>query len=74
MGAPTLRISESGTQVSGNATIKIMNPLNEELVAATIFCEFTSSLSAQIQSGLNLTGDLSELTLTVTDVKPLFAS
>jgi hypothetical protein len=51
-----------------------MNPLKPEIVAATIFCDFTSSLTAHIEPGMKLTGKLDKLSLTVTKVKPLFDS
>jgi len=43
MSPPNITISKDGIAVSGNATLKIMNPLNSEIVSAIIYTDFDFS-------------------------------
>lgn len=43
MNPPNITITKDGIEVSGNATLKIMNPLNSELVSAIIYTNFDFS-------------------------------
>jgi hypothetical protein len=46
--APNLKISPEGIQINGTAVLNIMNPLNKEIIAAIIYCHFTSSMTAKM--------------------------
>ena len=74
MNPPNITISKDGIAVSGNATLKIMNPLNSEIVSAIIYTDFDFSGSIQMESGYNVTGIVNNLNLSVTDLRPLFDS
>jgi hypothetical protein len=69
---PKLTISKDGFAVSGNATLKIMNPLNSALEAAIIYTDFDFSASAQMEAGNKIIGLANGLSLKVTGLKPLF--
>ena len=51
-----------------------MNPLNKEITAAVIYCNFTSSMTPSMSEGLHMSGKLNNLSLDVNYVKPLFRS
>lgn len=74
--APQLSITQDGIFINGSAVLNVMNPLNKDLTAAIIYCNFTSSLKAQMkdEGGLMVKGSLDDLTLTANYVKPLFRS
>lgn len=71
---PVMTISKDGFNCSGNATFKVMNPLNSDLVSAVIYTEFHFSGSARMDTGYRITGTAKDLNLTVTDLRPLFTS
>lgn len=69
---PSIDISESGTKLSGNASLKIMNPLNTRIVTAIINITFASELKVGLTSGFNLTGSVEHLQMNVTGFRAFF--
>ena len=76
--APILKIgnSEEGvsSKVYGSIELQIMNPLNPQIKAATLLCNYEYKIDSNISSGFNLTAQIDELRVEVTDYVPLFAS
>ena len=69
---PKFTINKDGFAVSGNATLKIMNPFNSALEAAIIYTDFDFSASAKMEAGSKITGLANSLNLNVVGLKPLF--
>lgn len=51
-----------------------MNPLNSDLESVIIYTDFDFSASAKMDGGNKITGYANDLSLNVTDLKPLFDS
>jgi hypothetical protein len=69
-----MTISKDGFEMSGNATLKIMNPFNSAIESAIIYTDFVFSASAKMIDGNKITGFANDLSLNVTGLRPLFDS
>jgi hypothetical protein len=49
-----------------------MNPLNENLVSASIQCDFNTSIIFTIKEGFNMTGQVDDVEIDIISFKALF--
>lgn len=69
---PVITISEEGEKLIGNATMKIMNPLNRKFKSAVINATYEAVLNLAMNSDFKISGSIEKISMNVTGFRAFF--
>jgi hypothetical protein len=69
---PKLVITKEKTYIQSDVRLHIKNPYNVEYDSCIIYSKLEVELKLEVQQGFNLTGKVTNVTFTVTDMKAYF--